>query len=94
MNPSTPIRDVGRCYMPTPKQSSISQSCDITEEMPSSVQSGAMPANSSSWATKRRVEFAVADGGCDASGSESKEDSDTRTSGYAKMRPRIANCKK
>ena len=62
--------------------------------MLSSVESGDVPGNSSSWVTKRRVEFAVADGGSDTSGSKSKEGSDTPTSGYEKMQSRIANRRK
>ena len=61
--PTTPNRAGARCDISTPKQWPVSRSCSLTEEMPSSVESGGRPGIcSSSWATKRRVEFAIGDG--------------------------------
>ena len=78
MKPLTPNHADSRRDIPTPKQSPVSRSCDLTYEMPSSVESGAVPGNSTSRATKRRVEFAIDDGGSDASGSKSKGGSGTK----------------
>ena len=54
--------------------------------------------NSRSWATKRRTEFAITDGGfdVDASGSRGSKGGGDLTSGFEKnlMQSRIANRKK
>ena len=43
-----------RCDILTPKQSPVSRSCDLTEEMPSSVESGAGPSiRGGSWGMPR-----------------------------------------
>ena len=78
----------GRCDIPTPKQSPVSRPCTATEEMPSSVESGAGPSiRGGSWGTKRRVHFAVdIDGESDALGWRSK--------GCVAMQTRIATRKK
>ena len=84
----TSNRAGGRCDIPTPKQSPVSRSCTATEDMPSSVESGAGPSiRGGSWGTRRRVDFAVdVDGESDGSVSKSK--------GYVAMQTRIATKKK
>ena len=81
----------GRCDIPTPKQFAqlpVSRSCTATEEMPSSVESGAGPSiRGGSWGAKWRMDFAMdVDGESDASGSKSN--------GYVAMKTRIATRKK
>ena len=54
-----------------------------------------MPGNrSSSWATKRRVEFYITDGGSDTFGSKGSKGGGDPPNGYDKMQSRIANRKK
>ena len=91
MKPSLPSRAVGRCVILTPKNSpaTCSRSCNLTSDEPSSVESGAVPSNSNSWATKRMVEFAITDGGSDASGSKGSKGGDEPSCGYEKMQTRI-----
>ena len=89
MKPSTPNCARGRCDILTPKQSLVSQSCDLTNEMPSFVESGAVPGNCSGlWGNKMRVEFSIGDGGSDAAGSKSNRGSDTPTIGYEEIQTR------
>ena len=72
--PMTPNCTGGRCGIPTPKQSPVSRSCDLTEKMPSSAESGAGTSiRGGSWGTKRRVDFAIEDGGSDASGKRGED---------------------
>ena len=92
--PMAPNRASSRCGIPTPNQSTVSRSCSLIEEMPSSVESGAGPSiRDSLWGTKRRVEFAIKDRGSDAQGSKSKRGDDPMK-GYEAMQTRIANRKK
>ena len=90
----TPYRAGGRCDLPTPKQSPVSRPYSLTEEMPSSVESGARPSiRGSAFGTKRRVGFDIEGVGTDASGSKSKRGDDPMI-GYEAMQTRIANRKK
>ena len=62
-----------------PTKSPVSRLCSLTEEMPSSVESGSGPSirgGSQGTTRKRRVEFAIDDGGSDASGWKSKKGDD------------------
>ena len=67
----------------------------LTEEMPSSVESGAgsFSFRGGLLGSKRRVGFDIQDGGSDASGSKSKRGDDPMI-GYEAMQTRIANRKK
>ena len=68
------------CVIPTPRQSPVSWPGSLTEEMPSSVERSAGPGiRGGSWGIKRSVEFAIDDGGSDASGSKSKRCQSVRT---------------
>ena len=83
--PMTPNRAGGRCGIPTPEQSPVNRPCDPTEEMPSSVESCAGPSiRGGLCGTKQRVDFAIQDGGSDASGSNSKRGDDPME-GYEAM---------
>ena len=58
----TPNRAGGRCDLPTPTPSPVSRPCSLTEEMPSSFESGAGPSirgGALAMGTKRRVGFDI-----------------------------------
>ena len=80
-----PNRAGSRCDLPAPKQSPVSRSCSLSEEMPSSVGAGPSSIRGGSMAmgTKRRVGFDIKVGS-NASGSKPKR-VDVPVIGYKAM---------
>ena len=85
------VLEVGVIYLHRRSYSAVSnRPCTTTEEMPSSVESGAGPSiRGGSWRTKRRVDFAIDDGDSEALGSKS-----SKFKGYVAMQTRSAAKKK
>ena len=75
-----------------PPQHRLAGRVALRQEMPSSVEKGAVPGiPGGSCETKRRVEFAIADGGSDTSGWKSKREDDNPMKGYEAIQTRFAH---